>query len=598
LLNVRQQIAVENANQQLAALGPNATPRQISSIFRKEIDLALKDAVRIETRLWEALDSTAPGELKNAQAAYDDLISTASLDRKEPLVPGWLAEKFTSQTDTALMRQLDRQGWVGADGEISPALKSALDADPTIELARQRTFNDIKQIRSDTLNEMKIERAKDAPDRARIRALNEIQSSLLDDMADTGVEGATAARDYSRSINERYRQGRVSRLLGHDVTGAERVEGQDLLDDVWTGNHRATNTQKLVEMTNEAPERVLSYVRAKYIASVFDSGLPGQEQKLNPAAHKTFVNNLRDSGMFEVFPELEVELHSMFKAGADALALDVTETAVKSMQARAALLLKNPRPGHEMQAILNSDDPAAVARSVMKRMHAAELSLADDGRRLIHAPDPMARQGLKTSFMEEILRRSGGQALNKEGVVIPNGKKALALIKENDDVMNALQFTEAEKTRALKIVDELRIAQLTGKGGSDIGPSILDKGAPKLIETLARIMGAQAGRVVAARTGGGTVQTPSIFSAEAQRRIQTLSTSAAEELIIESFQNPQLFRALMMGPRAGPQAVRRAEKALMASLVRLESGARVMAGISSAQEFQDTLNSMPELQEN
>ena len=160
------------------------------------------------------------------------------------------------------------------------------------------------------------ERAQLGFNRNKVRILSEIRESLLDDLKATGVEGVDDAISFSRELNGRYRSGQVGRLLGYDITGAEKVSGLDLLNDVVFGKHAATNTQKLTEMANEAPAATLDFLRSRYIQSVYKSNLTNPDRTFNQKAHETFVENLRNEGMFEVFPELEVELHTIRNKGA------------------------------------------------------------------------------------------------------------------------------------------------------------------------------------------------------------------------------------------------------------------------------------------
>jgi len=217
---------------------------------------------------------------------------------------------------------------------------------------------------------------------------------------------------------------------------------------------------------------------------------------------------------------------------------------------------------------------------------------------LVHAEDKMARQGLKTSFFKEVLRRSGGSATDAAGQVVPDGNAAKALLNDYDDVMNAMHWNDLEKKRAHLIVDELMAVQRTTAGAGDIGGSVIRKGAPRLITRLAQVVGAQVGGKVGRSLGGGTIQTPGFFSAEARMRIEQLSSSQAEELVIEALLggpkgrgNPELYRALMLGPRASQSAQKKAEKALMTALNRLGTQARTTAAVGAV-AIPDT---MPEL---
>ena len=74
------------------------------------------------------------------------------------------------------------------------------------------------------------------------------------------------------------------------------------------------------------------------------------------------------------------------------------------------------------------------------------------------------------------------------------------------------------------------------------------------------------------------------MSKTGRERILNLTTSKAEELIIQALDNPELYRALLLGPRASADAQRKAaaivEKAILQSEV---AGVRMLA-IGSTQD--------------
>jgi hypothetical protein len=270
---------------------------------RKAVQNALNDSVKIENFLWEKLDLDAPADVVNARQTLNDEIAMRSPDADPKDIPPWIRERLSDQPiDKRTMAYLEQGGYVAADGSIDPAIKAALERQGVLKV-RQRNLNDVKTLRGRVLREIRVEKAELSPNRNKLRILGDIQESLLDDMAATGVDGVDEARAFSAAVNERYRQGRVGRLLGFDKTGAERVAPADVLNDVVYGPHSATNTQKFTEMANEAPEQTLNFLKAKYIESVYDDEL----LRISKTAHKTFIKNMEKTGMFEIFPELRAE---------------------------------------------------------------------------------------------------------------------------------------------------------------------------------------------------------------------------------------------------------------------------------------------------
>lgn len=68
----------------------------------------------------------------------------------------------------------------------------------------------------------------------------------------------------------------------------------------------------------------------------------------------------------------------------------------------------------------------------------------------------------------------------------------------------------------------------------------------QLVELIGRIGGAQIGRVIAARTGGGTVQTPGIVSGKVRELLRKGVQDPARRLLIDAINDEKLFRSLLV----------------------------------------------------
>jgi len=573
LLNVRQQMAVEEASAAVARLSPDATPRQISVAARKAVQSALDDAVKIEQAIWGRLDKQAPADIENAAEAMAKELSTRSADADPTDIPKWLLNKLeSSPADAKLLAQLQKQGLIAEDGSIDPAIQSALERQGLFK-TRQRTLDDVHVLRSRVLREIREEKGAVAPNRNKLRILGDVQVALLDDMTATGVQGIDDARAFSNAVNERFRRGRVGRLLGFDKTGAERVAAEDVLNDIVYGPASATTAKRFAEMANEAPEMTLDFIKAKYIESVSDGN------KVNAAAHKAFMTTLKKKGMFEVFPELEGQLQAASRLSAAAKELEVPDshintTRINREQSRAALLLQ-ANPGEEMALVLKSRNPSGAIQDLMKVR-------APNGK--ILASDYSAVQGLKASFKDEVFKLSGGNTTDANGRIIPNGQKLKALLHEYRPVMRALHMNDAEISRLSRIAEQIRLAQMQ-PGDIDIGTTILDSGLAKPIDLLARWVGARAGGRLGQDTGS-TLVMAGYMSKEGRERVLSLTASKAEKLLIQATGDPELYRALLLGPRSSDQAQKAAAKIIERAVLQLEvSGIRTLA-VGSAQEEQ------------
>ena len=169
------------------------------------------------------------------------------------------------------------------------------------------------------------------------------------------------------------------------------------------------------------------------------------------------------------------------------------------------------------------------------------------------------------------------------GHVVPNGQRALAYLDDYADVMTAMGFTKAEKDRTIFLADQIRIAQLKG-GTGDIGTTVMAGGLAKPIELVARVIGARTGSMVAQGSPGGSIQMAAIFSREGRDRILNLTTSRAEELIIAAFDDPELMKAILLGPRAGKAAQERASRVINNAIRQSEINGATMLEIAGKLE--------------
>ena len=576
LLAIRQQQAVEEAAAAVAKLGSGATPREISVAARRAASAALKDATDLESAIWGRLDQEAPADIENAATTLSDIISKRSIDADASEIPVWLTTKMSGPPiDSKLMAQLKKNGYASADGVIEPAIMSALERQGILK-TRQRTLKDVQAIRSRVLQEIRDEKAAQGrgPNRNKLRILNDIQKALLEDMTATGVPGVDEARAFSGAINGRFREGRVGKLMGYDSTGIERVSEEDFLHNIVYGQSSATNSKLFGEMASEAPEFTLDFIRAKYLESVVnDSGTISQ------TAHKTFIKGMQDKGMFEIFPELKGELNKVAKTGAEALKLQVPESQINTTrlnknQSRAALLLQ-ANPGEEMSLVLRSNNPAGAIQDLMKVRTGSGRILSSDREAVL---------GLQDSFVEEVFNLSRKEI---NGEMIPQGGNLKVHLEKYKPVMRALGMSDVQVARLNGIAEQIRVAQLKVSSEVDIGSNIMNAKLNKVIQYLVQIIGAREGAKLGG-SGGGSLQTAAIGSAFLRKRVEDLTSSEAEKLIIMSASDGDLYRSLLLGPTAKKSSQEKALEVLDKSINRIQRNVVPAAAIISAQENDET----------
>lgn len=501
LIGRRAEIAGRQAKEAVARLDPDATPREISRVAREKVERALTDAQATESRLWGALDKGAP----------------ASLARSREVLAKELAQRSRFEDPT----------------DIAPWIKVAMKGKAGV------TFGDVHAIRKRLGVAIGRERAKPAPNRNKLRILGNLYDSLLEDMA--GAKGQGEALDtalaFSRELNQRFRHGAVGRLLGYERRGGHAVSPQDTLRKVVSGEASGTQVRQLLEASPGAGDEVKRYMRAAFLAQTMEDG------KFNTRAARVFLN--KHDEVLERFPGLRSELTDAREMNRLAERLSKRGVAVERLaynakKSRAALYLDGPI-GEEWNRVLRAENPAAVARALHRRVRG----------------DKRAVQGLKSSFVEELIERSQTRAFDEAGEPIVSGSRLKNLVGSYRGVLSALNMSEGESARLARVVNTFTRIEARPAGKQ----VVMDDNPAAFLDLLARWMGAQTGQRIASHGTGSSLVMAQAFSQRMRGALQHLTRDKASELIAASVEDPELFRALLVGPTSSAkrqtQAVQR-----------------------------------------
>jgi len=526
MLEVAAKQAGEQAQAAVAALGPNASPREISRVARRSVDNALAAARADERRLWRSIDDTAQTDLASSRESLSGLLAQRSKFDNPEDVPGWLIKALSDKDlPDDVMEQLAKSGFLDSNGNVPPAMREALGSGEAI------TLKDAQALRSRVLTEIRAERAQAAPNRRKIAILSEVEESLLDDMGRVDAEGVDRARAFSRAVNDKFTRGPVGRLMGHERADGSAVSEEDTLDAIVFGNRPATAVQQFIETNSEAPGQVLNFIKARYLESVAPRG------EFDAGAHERFVANLRKKGLFETFPELEGQLNAAQSASNRARALQVDESQINTVrqrtgQSRAALFLQSDNPDEAFDLVLRSNNPAAATRSMVSRVGGDELAL----------------NGLKTSFAGSLIRSS----TMPDGTI--SGQKFGKLIDEYSTTAQALRMTNGEVQRLRTVANKFRQANAEGAGVN----ALLNDEPAALIDFLVRIQGARAGASLADGFPGGQIQTAHEGARRMHQMLTRLTKGKAGELVEAAITDPELMKALLTRGTAAPPQIDRA----------------------------------------
>ena len=494
IVQVRAAQAAARAQAKIDNLGPDATPREISVIARKQMDSALTTARADEKRIWASLDQTKKTNFSNSRSELQDIIVGRSRKDNPADIPKWLISKEAGVFDP--------------DTPKAPIL-----------------FKDVQAVRSRVLAEIRAERVKPAPNRRKIGILGTVQKALLLDLKAANVPGAEDALAFSNKLNTLFSEGEIGDLLGNTIKSGLTAP-EDSLQKIVSGTQGATRLRKFLAAAPESKTTVENFVKARYLEQVV------QPKGFDKASHNQFIRQHRKSGIFEELPNLEGELLNAGDLSTAAARLGLRADKVAAIirspaRSRAALFLE-ANVGEEMRAVLRSADPPAVARRIRNRMRGNKLAI----------------QGLKQQFTEELFNMAKTGQFDEAGEVITSGNRLKKVFGETLPVARALGMGNSELARIKNTISTFRKAELKAAALPKGEQGIITDTPAAILDLLARWIGAQAGARTGSRMGSQLVLAQA-GSSKIRGLLSSLTRDRAQQLIIESHSDPPLYAALL-----------------------------------------------------
>lgn len=500
LIDTRAAVAARKAQEAAAKLGPQASQRETSRAVRGEIEKALKDARADERQLWQAVPADTQASVANAKDTLAAAIRERGRYADPDDVPEWLTKALSSK--------------------------------------KPLTVKDVTTIRSRLLDEIADARTGAAPRRNKARILTDVQEALLEDLKavdDPSIQGAIA---FSRQLNDKFTRGAVGKVLGHDRARGLKVDPTETVEVLLGGSplRSARQVEQLLTAVPGARKNVETYLRSSFIEQATEKGA------VDRRAAQVFLDKHRV--LLDQFPDLRTKLAGAKSAQEVAerqagRAATMRENLYNKRVSRTALYLDGP-VGEEISRVMSSDDPARAMAQVIRQVRS----------------DPMAVQGLKQSYVEDLLRQSRTAAVDESGEFITSGKRFRKLMAENKGVSNVLLSPE-ERARLERVA--ATFARIEAKPSGKEG--VIEDVPAAFLDLMARYLGAQSGQRIASRGMGSSLVMAQEFSKRMVGVLERLTRDKAHQIIVEAVQDPKLFEALLTGPTASPakqqQAVQR-----------------------------------------
>lgn len=509
LMDARIAQAAGNAEKQLAKLGATATREDLNRLARQELDNA-KSAARAQERELYALipdDARIPTEASR-EALNDFMLNTSSAQQEDISA---LAKKLLLPGKTVKGKTVKNPKYLGEVTDI----------------------NEMRGLSSKLREDARVARANNKFNEARIA--DELADSISDDIANAigGAEvreSVDVATSFSRDLNDRFTRGPVGALLKAERAGGVKTDpGLTLETTVGKRGPRAkVETDALLRAVERHGDEA---VMREHIEGFLIDDFRRQavrEGRVDPQAAQRWLDDNQD--VLGRFPELQREINATRTAGGS---LVDAERLVDPKLSRAAIFINAP-PGQEIKRILRTAEPKKAMQELVR--------LARQDRK------GLAEQGLKAGFFEHILQESSIGTLDVNDLPFVSGAQ-MTRVFQRDEIIEGAKglLTRKEINRLNKVRETAVLLDRVRKSGRPAEGIIGDQ-PNMLFGILGRIGGAQLGRVIARQTGGGTVQTPGILSAQVQKLLLAGVQDPAKRLLTDALtsETDELFRAMLL----------------------------------------------------
>jgi hypothetical protein len=517
-LNRRANEALAEAQDTMQAMRGTQSPRDISRTGRQKVVDSLSQARSDESDIWGRVPKKAEGDYDSARGAYDEIVASRSPNDDPSEIPSYLDKAFKTEAKVRKLRAKAEKGKELTDEEIAFIQDNAV------------TLNDIHALRKRVGQDWFAEVRSDAPNRNKLRILNDLRDALLDDMSRVDADGVDKAIAFSRALNEKFTKGEIGDLLSLSRTGVAKVDAPLTFETILGEKSASRGIQQLLRGTPDARPELENFVRSRFILQATD-----ERGVMNSKTAERLLRDLRERGVFEELPELETEIKSVIAQNDRAANLAERAAIVEkrggarlqkgSNESLASVFAGKPI-GQEVDVILDAADPRRalqLARALRTRMQR----------------NPGAEQGLKRQFAERLLERSRGSDMEAKGA------KYARLVDQNKQVLEAAGFS-ADEIQRLRVVGKA-LTQIQRPIGAEGVKNISEALPSKLIDLIGRFTGATMGGE-AGKEMGSSLVLAGYGSTNVQKVVMRIVRDKPAEVIMDTVFDNALFKALMVKP--------------------------------------------------
>ena len=514
-------VAAARASAQQKMPKAEMDPIDASNVVAAELRQAEGVARKNQKMLWDKIPQDVEVDVSDVRSTIQSLTDTATRIGKENIPPQ--ATAFLNATRETGTDRID---------EINSLYSAMRDT------ARNATSGE------------KVNR-----DLARIS--NSIADSILASLdnirPDTGVNRSIVeARTFSRQMHDKFSRGEVGKLLRRTGRGEDAVpQSLTLQRSIGSGGDAGVVAQRDIAAalpeTGEATNATANYLRSIFNDKVFSGG------KFSPTAADNFLSS--NQRLLNEFPTVRSEIEKSIAS--QSRLKDVTSRASDLSQAIKTSTSTNfaaANPSRALDAVITAPNPRKAMANLIASAKKDETGAALDGLKKAVSSNLLSRA---TKVLD--VKTQAGATSEVRGTKLSESL--------DDDVLGGIAgqvFSKGEISRLriiskeLEKLDQARLLSSTGEAMTMFKPNAITSVASRI---LAARYGATFGGGM-----GGSLQSAQIASGRAQRILEQLTNSKAQQLLVDAVQDPDLMRDLLLNINL-PKNLSKLEKTLAPYIV-------------------------------
>ena len=540
-----QALRIEFTNKKLDAIVEKAQDRASSAVSRvltknkddavkasaearQIIDDELKIARNMETRLWDEVDKGVDSPTKKTIAAFNSIKDEISPNEQVMKPLEGFIQGLIKRKDATLAQRPGR-------GFIATAQRQGFQ--PVVRVSAKELFRK----RSVALNLARQAKATGRFNDARM--LNKLADGMLEDLNQVTDATANVAREFSRSLNEKFNT-KLIRGLREAEPGVFLEKAGQASDAQRAFNFQALKraTERTVDtMETGRTTEVLNKLQRDFMESAAAEVIDPFTNQIKPAALSRFVDNnqltLREVGMLDDITDVDKKVK---------LATTLQDTAKKG---RAFIEKKSLAA----QIAKGSDDLSEVLTKAFDSNYQAE-AFKDLVRTVKRSKNPDAIEGLRHGVFDELTKRATITKGDLEGLISGNNLEQLLNNKVGNKTLrqNLLDtglITPEQSANLTKIAEKAKVFEDAAKDPRKLN-TLISTG-DGVINLLARWSGSQLGAKTVAGQGAPLMMAGA-GSRAMQRMLEKVPALKVQGVLTKAIQDPK-FMADLLQKRPKPQ---------------------------------------------